>query len=102
VLLTHYVTLYFPEIERFWAPQRNGWFIRLLIRFPTPASISALSVEEFRARIWKSMGRRVHKEAKIQQIHCSSLNLDRFIRSSSSKHRKTARDGVTLVQIGLN
>jgi transposase len=69
VLLTHYVTLYFPEIERFWAPQRNGWFIRLLIQFPTPASIAALSVEEFRDRIWKSMGRRVHKEAKIQQIH---------------------------------
>jgi len=69
VLLTHYVTLYFPEIERFWLPQRNGWFIRLLIQFPTPASIAALSVEEFRDRVWKSMGRRVHKEAKIQQIH---------------------------------
>ncbi len=69
VLLTHYVTLYFPEIERFWVPKRNGWFIRLLIQFPTPASIAALSVEEFRDQIWRSMGRRVHKEAKIQHIH---------------------------------
>jgi transposase len=69
VLLTHYVTLYFPEIERFWVPKRNGWFIKLLIQFPTPTSIAALSVEEFRDRIWKSMGRRVHKEAKIRQIH---------------------------------
>ena len=40
VLLTHYLTLYFPEIERFWTPQRNEWFIRLLLQFPTPASIA--------------------------------------------------------------
>jgi transposase len=69
VLLTHYLTLYFPEIERFWSAQRNEWFIRLLIEFPTPASIAALSAEEFRDRIWKSMGRRVHKQTKIQEIH---------------------------------
>jgi len=69
LLTTHNLTLYFPEIERFWSTQRNEWFIRLLLQFPTPASIAALSVEEFRSRIWKSMGRRVHKQAKIEQIH---------------------------------
>jgi transposase len=69
VLITHYFTLYFPEIERFWSTQRNEWFIRMLLEFPTPASIAALTVEQFSARIWKSMGRRVHKEAKIAEIH---------------------------------
>jgi transposase len=69
VLLTHYLTLYFPEIERFWSTQRNEWFIRLLLQFPTPASIIACSLEEFRAAIWTSMGRRVHKEAKIAEIY---------------------------------
>jgi transposase len=73
VLLTHYLTLYFPEIERFWSGQRNEWFIRLLLHFPTPASIAAVSVEEFREAIWKSMGRRVHKEAKIAEIHALAV-----------------------------
>jgi len=69
ILITHYLTLYFPEIERFWSTQRNEWFIRLLLQFPTPASVAALSVEEFRDRVWKPMGRRVHKQAKIEEIH---------------------------------
>jgi transposase len=68
-LLTHYITLYFPEIERFWSPQRNAWFIRLLLQFPTPASIAAITLEQFRSTIWSSMGRRVHKEAKIAEIY---------------------------------
>jgi transposase len=74
VLITHYLTLYFPEIERFWSTQRNEWFIRLLLQFPTPASIAQLSVEAFRDRIWKSMGRRVHKQAKIQEIHALAVD----------------------------
>lgn len=69
VLLTHYLTLYFPEIERFWTTQRNEWFIRLLLQFPTPASITAIGLTQFREAIWKSMGRRVHKEAKIAEIY---------------------------------
>lgn len=69
VLLTHYLTLYFPEIERFWTTQRNEWFIRLLQQFPTPASITAIGLPQFREAIWKSMGRRVHKEAKIAEIY---------------------------------
>jgi len=73
LLLTHYLTLYFPEIERFWTCQRNEWFIRLLMRFPTPASIANLSVAEFRNEIWKPMGRRVHKQAKIEEIHALAV-----------------------------
>jgi transposase len=69
LLLTHYLTLYFPEIERFWTTQRNEWFIRLLLSFPTPASIAELTVEQFRDQVWESMGRRVHKQAKIEEIH---------------------------------
>jgi transposase len=68
-LLTHYLTLYFPEIERFWTTQRNEWFIRLLLQFPTPASITAIGLTRFREAIWKPMGRRVHKEAKIAEIY---------------------------------
>jgi len=63
------LTLYFPELERFWTTQRNEWFVRLLLQFPTPASITAIEYAQFRDAIWKSMGRRVHKEAKIAEIY---------------------------------
>jgi transposase len=69
LLLTHYLTLYFPEIERFWSTQRNEWFIRLLLRFPTPTSIVSMSFEEFRQAVWALMGRRVNKQAKIEEMY---------------------------------
>lgn len=69
ILLTHYLTLYFPEIERFWSAQRNEWLIRLLLSFPTPASIASVSLETFRDAIWKPMGRRVNKQAKVEEIY---------------------------------
>ncbi len=34
--LTHYLPLYFPEIERFAGNSRSDWFLALLERFPTP------------------------------------------------------------------
>lgn len=61
--------MYFPEIERFWSAQRNEWLIRLLLRFPTPASIASVSLEAFRDVIWKPMGRRVNKQAKVEEIY---------------------------------
>jgi transposase len=69
LLLTHYLTLYFPEIERFWSTQRNEWFIRFLLRFPTPRSIGTMEFEEFRQAVWTLMGRRGNKQAKIEEIY---------------------------------
>lgn len=69
LLLTHYLTLYFPEIERFWSTQRNEWFIRFLMRFPTPKSIATMEFDEFRQAVWTLMGRRVNKQAKIEEIY---------------------------------
>jgi transposase len=69
VLLTHYLTLYWPEIERFWLPQRNEWLIRFLLRFPTPRFVTQLSLEAFADVVSPLIGRRVHKQAKIQEIY---------------------------------
>jgi transposase len=69
ILVTHYLTLYFPEFERFWSTQRNEWFIRFLLRFPTPESIRRLDFEPFRDVVSTLMGRRVHKQAKIAEIY---------------------------------
>ncbi len=46
-LMNHYLPLYFPEAERFLCTTRAGWFARLLIAYPTPASVAALSEVEF-------------------------------------------------------
>lgn len=60
-ILTHYLPLYFPEIERFAGNSRSDWFLALLERFPTPASITALSREEFSREAWPLVGRKVSK-----------------------------------------
>ncbi len=46
-ILTHYLPLYFPEIERFAGNSRSDWFLALLERFPTPVSMTALGQEAF-------------------------------------------------------
>ena len=49
-LRNHYFSLYFPEIDRFVRSDHSVWLIKLLASFPTPASITALSEEEFRTQ----------------------------------------------------
>lgn len=39
-ILTHYLPLYFPEIDRFRGNSRSDWFFAFLHAFPTPASIT--------------------------------------------------------------
>src|SRR3546814_3052587 len=34
-ILTHYLPLYFPEIERFAGNSRSDWFLAMIERFPT-------------------------------------------------------------------
>ena len=46
-LLNHYLPLYFPEAERFLRNTRSGWFSKLLLEFPTPQAVTALSEAEF-------------------------------------------------------
>lgn len=78
IIITHYLTLYWPEIERFWSTQRNEWFIRLLVRFPTPLSVTSMSLDSFATIIGPLIGRRVHKQAKIEEIYnmaCRSIAL---------------------------
>src|SRR4051812_11092022 len=44
-ILTHYLPLYFPEVERFRGNTRSDWFFVCLGSFPTPASITSLGKE---------------------------------------------------------
>lgn len=68
-LLTHYLPLYFPEMERYWHTSRAEWFVRLLLRFPTPGSICALTQDAFIAEAWDLVGRKVRKRSLLEELH---------------------------------
>ena len=66
---THYLPLYFPEVDRFRSNTRSDWFFALLERFPVPASITALSKEAFIAAAWDVAGRKVAKARLLGDIY---------------------------------
>ena len=68
-ILTHYLPLYFPEIERFRGNSRSDWFFAFLDTFPTPASITALPKEAFINTAWSIVGRRIDKERLLSDIY---------------------------------
>jgi transposase len=68
-ILTHYLPLYFPEVERFRHNGRSDWFFAFLDRFPTPASITAMSQEAFIVAAWDVVGRKVSKERLLADIY---------------------------------
>ncbi|WWT31901.1 IS110 family transposase [Pelagibacterium nitratireducens] len=68
-ILTHYLPLYFPEIDRFRGNSRSDWFFAFLDAFPTPASITALTKEEFIKAAWDVVGRKVSKTQILMDIY---------------------------------
>jgi transposase len=75
---THYLSLYFPEIERFAGNSRSDWFLALLERFPTPGSITSIGKEAFTEEAWPLVGRKVSKARLINDIYetaCASMAL---------------------------
>jgi transposase len=68
-ILTHYLPLYFPEIERFAGNSRSDWFLALLERFPTPSSIVALDRDIFVGEAWPVIGRKVSKARLLNDIY---------------------------------
>lgn len=71
-ILTHYLPLYFPEIERFRQNSRSDWFFAFLDRFPTPASITTMSQETFIEAAWTLVGRKVSKQRLLADIYCTA------------------------------
>jgi hypothetical protein len=60
-LLTHYMPLYFREIERFAGNSRSDRFLALLERFPTPTHLTALGQE---ALAYRERPRRVSHDGR--------------------------------------
>jgi transposase len=68
-ILTHYLPLYFPEVERFRGNTRSDWFFAFLDAFPTPAAITALGKDGFITAAWNVVGRKVSKERLLSDIY---------------------------------
>lgn len=68
-LQTHYLPLYFPEIDRFRHNSRSEWFFIFLDQFPVPAAITALSRDQFIEQAWPLIGRKVSKERILNDIY---------------------------------
>ncbi len=68
-LQTHYLPLYFPEIDRFRHNSRSEWFFIFLDRFPVPAAILELSREQFIEAAWPVIGRKVAKTRILGDIY---------------------------------
>ncbi|KRB86758.1 transposase [Sphingomonas sp. Root710] len=77
-ILTHYLPLYFPEIERFAGNSRSDWFLALIEQFPTPGSITSIGREAFTEQAWPLIGRKVSKAQVVKDIYetaCASIAL---------------------------
>jgi transposase len=68
-LLLHYMPLYFPEFARYWMATRSAWFVRFLLRFPTPTAVRSLDFPTFSKEAWDLLGKKVAKRAKIAEIY---------------------------------
>jgi len=68
-LQTHYLPLYWPEVQRFWLAVRAAWLPELLCTFPVPAAVLRLDQATFIREAWTLAGRKVHKKACLAQIY---------------------------------
>lgn len=68
-LKNHYITLYFPEIEKYLHSTRALWFTQTFTRFPTPGSISTLSMSKFIAIASPLVGRKVRKNQWLEELY---------------------------------
>lgn len=68
-LVNHYLTLYFPEMERYFHTSRAEWFCRFLLKFPTPRSITRYREPTFVKRAWDLVGRKVGKQSFLEGLY---------------------------------
>lgn len=68
-LKNHYLTLYFPEIERYLNSSRSQWFMTTFHRFPTPGSITSLTEDEFIEQAWTLIGKKHGKAQWLRDLY---------------------------------
>lgn len=77
-IMTHYLPLYFPEVQKYFHASRAQWFSSLLLRFPSPNSVMKYSREEFIEAAREVAGRKVNKSVWLTDFYetaASSIGL---------------------------
>jgi len=72
-LLNHYLTLYFPEMQRYFHSSRAEWFCRTMLKFPTPGSITRYRKATFVKRAWDLVGRKVAKQRYLEELYDTAV-----------------------------
>ena len=75
-ILTHYLPLYFPEVDRF-RHQQLGLVLGLPRSLPPPHSITAMDKETFIAAAWDVVGRKVRQGPTARRHLRDGSQLDR-------------------------
>lgn len=68
-IMTHFLPLYFPEVQKYYYTSRAQWFSSLLLRFPSPSSVLKYSLEEFIKAARDVAGRKVNKSAWLTDFY---------------------------------
>jgi len=77
-IMTHFLPLYFPEVQKYFHASRAQWFSSLLLRFPSPSSVMKYNREEFIEAAREVSGRKVNKSAWLTDFYetaASSIGL---------------------------
>ncbi|MCH9675523.1 MAG: IS110 family transposase [Gammaproteobacteria bacterium] len=73
-LVNHYLTLYFPEMERYFHNSRSEWFCRFLLKYPTPGTITRFKKSTFVKRAWEVVGRKVAKQRFLEELYETAMD----------------------------
>ncbi|UCC40979.1 MAG: IS110 family transposase [Candidatus Aminicenantes bacterium] len=77
-IMTHFIPLYFPEVQKYFHSSRAEWFSSLLLRFPSPSSVMKYRLEDFIQAAREVAGRKVNKTAWLTDFYetaASSIGL---------------------------
>lgn len=73
-IVNHYLTLYFPEAEKYLHSSRAKWFTQLLLQFPLPSTVIKYSFDEFVKAAWDVVGRKVNKRGWLEDFYQTAQN----------------------------
>ncbi len=73
-LLTHFLPLYFPEVEKYFCTTRAAWFSKVLYHFPSPHHIGKMGQDKFIEKAWDIVGRKVSKTEFLKDFYNTAKN----------------------------
>ncbi len=73
-IVNHYLTLYFPEAEKYFCSTRAQWFGEFFYHFPCPEIITQYTLEQFIEKASPLAGRKVDKRNWLKDLYKTAEN----------------------------